>query len=97
MAGLRNDVFPVNPASEAIGQDEEQPSGAIAYMILPWGTLVLDPLKENYVFVTSACARRTGADTRVKRRRRERCALCLHGCARPASLPEWRARGKPGR
>ncbi len=43
---------------------------------VPQGTLVLDPLKKYFkFFVTSACARRTGAAARVERRRREPCAL----------------------
>jgi hypothetical protein len=41
-------------------------------MFLPWGTLVLDPSKNTMMFVTSVCARGTGAATRVECRRCER-------------------------
>ena len=39
------------------------------------GYLSFGLIEKYYVFVTSACAKRSGAATRVQRRRRERWAL----------------------
>ncbi len=64
--------FKSSAAAGAVGPDTDAPRRPSGTLAIPWGTYVLDPLRNIMFFRTSACARRTGAAARVERRRRER-------------------------
>ncbi len=78
------DEFPSTPSFVTFGRGRGAAAGLPSYWHrasssplsveseVPPGAYVLDPLKNINVFVTSACARRTGTAARVERRRRER-------------------------